>query len=208
MKLSALDLKKITADTLEHYSRHAEDYSEGTRGHDVSQNITALLQNVEAEPPYTILDFGCGPGRDLKAFREFGHIAVGLEGATRFVQMARADSGCEVWQQDFLKLDLPQNHFDGVFANATLFHVPRQELPRVLLELRATLKRRGVLFSSNPHGHNEEGWNRGRYGAYYDLETWRNYVSAAGFVELSHYYRPSGLPRKQQPWLASVFVAS
>jgi SAM-dependent methyltransferase len=78
-------------------------------------------------------------------------------------------------------------------------------LPRVLLELHASLKPGGVLFSSNPHGHNEEGWNGGRYGVYYDLHTWRRYVSAAGFVELSHYYRPAGLPRERQPWLASVW---
>jgi SAM-dependent methyltransferase len=66
--------------------------------------------------------------------------------------MARAHSGCEVWHQDFLKLDLPEAHFDGVFANAALFHVPRQALPHVLLELHATLKPGGVLFSSNPRG--------------------------------------------------------
>jgi hypothetical protein len=71
--------------------------------------------------------------------------------------------------------------------------------------LHATLKPRGVLFASNPHGDNEEGWNRGRYGVYHDLESWRRYVSAAGFVELNHYYRPTGLPRAQQPWLASVW---
>jgi hypothetical protein len=83
--------------------------------------------------------------------------------------------------------------------------VPAQELPRVLGELRTTLKPRGVLFSSNPRGDNEEGWNRGRYGAYHDLETWRRFVIAAGFAELEHYYRPDGLPREQQPWLASVW---
>ena len=105
----------------------------------------------------------------------------------------------------FLKLDLPNNYFDGVFANAALFHVPSQELPRVLLELHASLNPRGVLFSSNPHGHNEEGWNGGRYAVYYDLNAWRRHVSAAGFVELSHYYRPAGLPRERQPWLASVW---
>jgi SAM-dependent methyltransferase len=119
--------------------------------------------------------------------------------------MARTHSGCEVWQQDFLKLHLPDNHFDGIFANAALFHVPCQELPRVLLELRTSLKPSGVLFSSNPRGHNKEGWNGGRFGAYHDLETWRRYVSAAGFVEPTHYYRPAGLPREQQPWLASVW---
>jgi SAM-dependent methyltransferase len=110
-----------------------------------------------------------------------------------------------VWEQDFLKLDLPANRFDGVFANAALFHVPSQELPRVLRDLHAALKPRGVLFASNPHGENEEGWQGRRYGAYHDLEAWRRYMSDAGFVELTHYYRPTGLPRERQPWLASVW---
>src|SRR5215813_11958335 len=149
MKLNPEDLAKITDFTLSHYNEHAEDFWEGTRDHNVNQNITALLQSIEGEPPYTILDFGCGPGRDLKVFAELGHIAIGLDGAPHFAVMARAHSGCEVWQQDFLKLDLPDRHFDGVFANAALFHVPCQELPRVLLELYASLKPGGVLFSSN-----------------------------------------------------------
>ena len=75
----------------------------------------------------------------------------------------------------------------------------------MLLELHTTLKPGGVLFSSNPRGRNEEGWNSGRYGVYHDLASWRRYTSAAGFVELTHYYRPDGVPREQQPWLASVW---
>src|SRR5215813_1647710 len=114
MKLNPEDLAKITDFTLSHYNEHAEDFWEGTRDHNVNQNITALLQSTEGEPPYTILDFGCGPGRDLKVFAELGHIAIGLDGAPHFAVMARAHSGCEVWQQDFLKLDLPDRHFDGV----------------------------------------------------------------------------------------------
>lgn len=208
MKLNPQDLGKVAGLTLEHYDRHAEDFWQGTRDHDVSQNIEALLRYIESEPPFTILDFGCGPGRDLKAFTELGHIAVGLEGAAHLAAIARAHNCGEVWQQDFLKLDLPDKRFDGVFANAALFHVPSQELARVLLQLHATLKPRGVLFASNPHGHNEEGWNRGRYCVYHDLENWRRNMSAAGFIELTHYYRPAGLPRAQQPWLASVWRKS
>ena len=205
MKLTPQDLDRISALTLAHYNQRAGDFFERTRDHDVSQNIAALLEHIEAAPPYTILDFGCGPGRDLKTFSSLGHIAVGLEGAAQFVEMARAYSACEVWHQDFLKLDLPAERFDGIYANASLFHVASQELPRVLAELCATLKPGGVLFASNPRGSNEEGWDRGRYGAYYDLATWRGHVSGAGFVELAHYYRPSGLPREQQAWLASVW---
>ncbi len=205
MKLQPQDLQKIASLTLEHYNQRADEFWEGTRDHNVSQNIAALLRHIEGEPPFTILDFGCGPGRDLKVLAEQSHIAIGLEGAVHFAAMARAHSGCEVWQQDFLKLELPEKYFDGVFANAALFHVPSQELPRVLLELHTTLKPGGVLFSSNPRGRNEEGWNSGRYGVYHDLESWRRYMSAAGFVELTHYYRPDGVPRERQPWLASVW---
>jgi SAM-dependent methyltransferase len=199
------NLDAIADLTLQHYNQRAEAFWEGTRDHDVSQNIAAILRHMSGDPPFALLDFGCGPGRDLKAFAEAGHMAIGLEGAPRFAEMAREHSGCDVWLQDFLKLDLPEDRFDGIFANATLFHVPTRELPRVLRELRASLKPGGVLFSSIPRGHNEEGWNDGRYGVFHDPESWRRHGCAAGFVEIEHYYRPAGRPREQQPWLASVW---
>jgi SAM-dependent methyltransferase len=205
MPLAPEDLHHIAARTLEHYDRRAQAFWDGTRDHDVSQNISALLDHIQAPPPFQLLDFGCGPGRDLDAFTALGHRATGLEGSPALAALARANSGCEVLEQNFLALNLPANHFDGVFANAALFHVPSQELPRVLRNLHAALKAGGVLFASNPHGHGEEGWNGGRYGAFHDWPTWRAYVSAAGFAELTHYYRPTGAPREQQPWLASVW---
>src|SRR5450759_1696654 len=131
MKLNPNDLDKIASLTLDHYDQRAEEFWQGTRDHDVKQNIAALLQWIETKPPFTILDFGCGPGRDLKVFSELGHVAVGLEGAAHFAVMARTYSGCEVWQQDFLKLDLPDNYFDGVYANASLLraHINPQAAP-------------------------------------------------------------------------------
>jgi SAM-dependent methyltransferase len=198
------DLRKISASTLAYYDDTAEAFWAGTRDHDVSQNVHTLLSHL-GTGRFRILDLGCGPGRDLRVFRDLGHEAVGLDGARRFVDMARHHSGCEVLRQDFLALDLPAAHFDGVFANASLFHIPAQELPRILGELGTTLRPRGVLFSSNPHGRNEEGWCDRRYGTYLDLQAWRAVVTAAGFVELEHYYRPAGRPRAQQPWLATVW---
>lgn len=204
MKKQPDDLKNIAKTTLEHYNERAEQFWQGTRHHDVTQNINALLQYVQCTPPYTILDFGCGPGRDLRAFSDLGHVAIGLEGSEKFVAMAR-EQGYQVWKQNFLELDLPKSKFDGVFANATLFHIPSAELPRVLLQLHATLKPGGVLFSSNPRGVNSEGWSSGRYGVFHDLGAWRSFMVGAGFIELDHYYRPEGLPYEQQNWLASVW---
>ena len=121
MKLDPETLQQLVDRTLDHYHTRAEAFWEGTRHHDVEQNIETLLRHIQAAPPFTILDFGCGPGRDLSAFVQRGHRAVGLEGAPALAAMARAHSACEVWQQDFLRLDLPEACFDGVFANAALF---------------------------------------------------------------------------------------
>lgn len=200
----APDPAGIAQRTLQHYEQDAQRFRAGTWGHDVSQNIAALLRHMRGQPPHDILDFGCGPGRDLAAFRALGHRVVGLDGTPAFVSMARA-AGHEVWQQNFLDPDLPAARFDGVFANASLFHVPRALLPRVLSRLHGTLRPGGVLFCSNPRGANQEGWQGERYGAWHDLPAWRGFMTAAGFSELEHYYRPEGLPREQQPWLASVW---
>ncbi len=81
MNLTVGELERISTVTLQHYNAHAEDFREGTSNHDVTQNIDALLRHIVVEPPFAILDFGCGPGRDLKTFTSLGHRAVGLDGA-------------------------------------------------------------------------------------------------------------------------------
>jgi SAM-dependent methyltransferase len=198
-------LEEISARTLADYDARAEAFWEGTRDHDVSQNYAALLRAIQGKGPFRILDFGCGPGRDLTYFGSLGHQAVGLDGSARFVAMARRRTGCEVLHQDFLKLSLDGRQFDGIFANASLFHVPTSEIGRVLRELRGALAPLGVLFSSNPRGTDTEGFSGERFGAFHTIEAWRALVTAAGFEEIEHYYRPEGRPRAEQPWLASVW---
>ena len=69
---------EVVATTIAEYDRMAAEYRRGTADHDVSQNIAALLEAIEGEAPYVILDLGCGPGRDLRQFTALGHEAVGL----------------------------------------------------------------------------------------------------------------------------------
>lgn len=199
--------------TLGHYDSTADAFWAGTRDHDVTQNTAALLDALsEGHEPrgsaeqFRLLDLGCGPGRDLVTLRALGHRVTGLDGADAFVEMARAHSGCPVLKQNFLELDLGEQQYDGVFANASLFHVPRSELPRVLRELYLSLRPGGVLFSSNPRSFDvdREGWNGERYGSYLTIDGWLALMAGAGFEVERHFLRPSGKPASEQPWLAIV----
>jgi SAM-dependent methyltransferase len=199
-----LNPSEIAARTLAHYQQNAVAFEEGTRDHDVSQNYAALLNALDGRSGLRILDFGCGPGRDLSAFRALGQSPTGLDGCEAFANYAREHTGCEVLHQNFFELALGDRQFDGVFANASLFHVPLALLPGVLAELRRVLVPGGVLFCSNPrafHGY-EEGWQGERYGCYLTIDGWTEVIAAAGFVLEQHYLRPSGRPAAQQPWIA------
>ena len=200
---SQVALEEIEKFNIAHYEENAESFRIGTQHHDVSQNIAALLDALPQEKTLDILDFGCGPGRDLRVFKALGHRPVGLDGCKEFCKMAQEQSGCPTLNQQFLKLELEENSYDGIFANASLFCVPSQELPRVLTELHSALKKDGILFSSNPRG-NAEGWQGQRYAHYMEFETSQLFLQQAGFKTVEHFYRPAGKPRVEQPWLAIV----
>lgn len=192
--------------TIAEYQATAESFREGTWNHDVSQNRNALVAAMPKNPG-KILDLGCGPGRDLIAFKRQGHTAIGLDATPAFVEMAQQASGCEVWQQSFLSLDLPPETFDGIFANASLIHVPRAEMVRVLKDLWRALIPGGALVMSMGR-QDGEGYIRRptgyRYVAGWEYETLAPCVEQAKFEILHHYYRPPGLPCEQQSWLVIV----
>ena len=203
MTLRKDQLHTIETITLSHYDDNAVSFWKGTKDHDVAQNYQAFLSAFSDEKKLDILDFGCGPGRDIAYFKSLGHRPVGLDGSKEFCEMAREYTSCEILHQQFLALSLPEAGFDGVFANASLFHVPSQELPSVLSTLHKALRPSGILFLSNPRG-NTEGWSGQRYGNFIEFEATQNFLNAAGFNVLSHYYRPKGMQLAEQPWLAVV----
>ena len=200
-KNTALD--EIEMLTIDHYNQNAEAFWDGTKDHDVTQNYEAFLSPFPNDKKLDILDLGCGPGRDVYYFRSLGHRPVGLDGSDVFCAMARKYTGCQILCQKFLSLQLSKQAYDGIFANASLFHVPSQELPRILAELYVALRPGGILFLSNPRG-NEEGWSGQRYGHYMQFEFSNQLIEAAGYKVLNHYYRPSGKPIHEQPWLAII----
>jgi len=211
--------------TIDDYDAIAAGFDAGNANHDVSQNIEALLKPLLAKaepgashPVLDILDLGCAGGRDLLDFARRGHRPVGLEGSSAFCELARAkvagkEPAIEVWQQNLCELSLPPTRFDGVFANAVLFHVPLECLDDVIAQIWTTLKPGGIFFASNAHGfgQDKEGWTEGRtpdtqsWVCWLSESTWRQRCEAAGFVMQDLYYRPPGRPRECQPFLASVW---
>jgi len=199
------ELDQIETVTLSHYNQNAEAFWNGTKDHDVAQNHEAFLAPFPKDKKLDILDLGCGPGRDVKYFHSLGHRPMGLDGSEVFCGMARSYTGCEILHQKFLSLELPTHAYDGIFANASLFHVPSQELPRILDELHAALRPGGILFLSNPRG-NDEGWSGQRYGHYMQFDSSKMFMEGAGFKVIDYYYRPIGKPNHEQPWLAIVAI--
>ncbi|MBW4648047.1 MAG: class I SAM-dependent methyltransferase [Kastovskya adunca ATA6-11-RM4] len=192
--------------TITQYQAEADAFREGTWDHDVSQNRDALVAAMPHNPG-KILDLGCGPGRDLVAFKSQGHTAIGLDATPAFVEMAKQVSGCEVWQQSFFNLDLPPETFDGIFANASLLHVPQADMVKVLKDLWRSLVSQGAIAISICRGNSEGYIVRGsgyRFVSGWEYETLSSCLEVAGFEILHHYYRPPGLPRKEQPWLLIV----
>jgi len=192
--------------TIAEYQLTAEDYRIGTWHHDVSQNRNALITAMHKSKG-KILDLGCGPGRDLVVFQEMGYQVTGLDATLAFVEMAQQIAGCEVWQQSFLSLDLPNSTFDGIFANASLIHVPSAEMLGVLKDLHQALNKNGILLMSMVRG-DREGYSERptgfRYVTGWEYETLKLKLEAAKFQIIDYYYRPQGCPIEECSWLVMV----
>jgi SAM-dependent methyltransferase len=192
--------------TIAEYQLTAEDYQIGTWNHDVSQNRDALTAAM-SKPKGKILDLGCGPGRDLVAFQAMGYEVIGLDATPAFVKMASKVAGCQVLEQSFLSLNLPSNSFGGIFANASLIHVPSAEMLGVLKHLHQALNDDGVLLMSMVRG-DREGYSERptgyRYVTGWEYETLEPILIEAQFRIVNHYYRPMGMPIEECSWLVMV----
>lgn len=134
----------------------------------------------------------------MKYFRDLGHEPYGLYGCEQFCQMATKHSGCKVYHQNFIELDLPHQFFDGIFANASLFHIPKSSLENTLRVFYNTLTANGILFTSNPRGTSEsiEG---SRYANFMEIAEYRPIVEQMGLDLIEHYYQPQGQPLENCP---------
>ncbi len=135
-----------------YYETRADRFFAETAGVDMTPLRDRFLAHLA--PRATILDAGCGSGRDARAFRELGYPVTAMEPSPRLAALAETYCGLPVERLRFQDLDWHQR-FDGIWACASLLHVPMAELPDALQRLARSLRPGGVLYASFKYGQGE-----------------------------------------------------
>ena len=146
--------------TLDYYNTHATEYAQNTNRADMSENYNRFLKYVKDGA--TIVDIGCGGGRDLKYFKDHGYKAEGIDASKELCTIASEYSGCPVTCTDFLSWK-PDHTFDAFWANASLLHLTENDIIRFFSEKTIYLKTPGIFYFSMKTGINEGLDNKGRF---------------------------------------------
>jgi len=138
--------------SIDWYDANAESFAERSFGPGMDDDRSRFLAHVPDGG--AVLDAGCGSGRDALAFKLAGYAVSAFDGSARLAAIASANTGLAVRHLTFEAMDWDAA-FDGVWACATLLHLPAAELPASLGRIRAALRPGGVLYASFKQGETE-----------------------------------------------------
>ena len=144
---------------MNYYDLNAQEFFEGTVNADMSSHYKEFLSEIPKNG--TLLDAGCGSGRDTLNFKKLGFNVVSIDGSEEMCKIASKYIGDDVLHMQFQDITF-EYCFDGIWASASLLHVPSDEIEMVLKQFKKSLKRNGVLYASFKYG-NFEGKRNGRY---------------------------------------------
>lgn len=145
--------------TLLFYTQNADSFFSGTVIADMQEVRKRFTDCLSKHG--TILDFGCGSGRDTRAFMDSGFLVDAADGSADMCARASEYTGITVKHMMFDELDA-HNQYDGIWACASLLHLPKNELADVLRKIEYALRENGVLYASFKYG-DFEGIREGRY---------------------------------------------
>lgn len=148
---------------MKYYNDNSEAFIARTLHIDMEEFYATFCQHLS--PGSTILDIGCGSGRDLKYFRNMGYKPIGLEPSAKLARFARQHANCEILETTIQDFE-PQSQFDGVWASASLLHLSPDELTNALEKISTLMHEDSVFYCSFKYG-DEEIMREGRY--YNDL---------------------------------------
>ena len=158
--------------TINYYNLNAKNFIENTQNADMHLTQDKFLQLLPESA--SILDFGCGSGRDTKYFLEKGYQVVATDGSAELCRLASSFTGIKVKEMLFQELD-EIGVYDGIWACSSILHLPKQELLPVIRKMCIALKDNGVIYTSFKYS-NFEGERNGRYFTDFTEDTFREFV--------------------------------
>lgn len=193
------ELKMAGNKTLEFYDRHTDDFISGTLEADMEETRTRFASYL---PDHAlILDFGCGSGRDTKAFLQAGYQVEATDGSEEICIKASEYTGIHVQRMLFSEL-CEINRYDGIWACASILHLPREELRGTLQKIETALKPGGVLYTSFKYG-TFEGIRNGRYFTDFTEETLYAFWKEATSMQIAESWITEDVrsDRKGKQWI-------
>lgn len=173
--------------TLSSYDASAVQYAKNTDPLHPKEDAQKFLDLLPKSA--TVVDIGCGPGRDAKIFSDHGFHVVGVDFSSKMIETARKNAPDSIFYvMDIESLAFPSNTFEGAWANCALLHIPKKNIPLVLSKVYAILKPKGVLYVSVKQHHVDEllapdaryeGLEK--YWSFYGQDELMNLLSHAGF---------------------------
>ncbi len=177
------------------YDTTASEYAAQTAALHPAEYAEAFLARIP--PKGTILDLGCGPGRDARVFSERGYNVTGVDISPEMVRLAsQAAPSAHFYVMNMTALAFPPHFFDGIWAGASLLHLPKKLIPQVLHQLKTLLKPSGTLYLSVKEGVGEQMVSDIRYGgcpkfwSYFQQEELHGLLIQAGFQVIDISYEP------------------
>lgn len=170
--------------TINYYNQNAENFIENTQNVDMHLAQDKFLQLLKSGG--SILDFGCGSGRDTKCFLEKGYQVTATDGSAELCRLASAFTGIEVKWMLFQELD-DVEVYEGIWACSSILHLPKEELLPVIRKMCIALKSDGVIYTSFKYSE-FEGERNGRYFTDFTEETFRKFITEIPELTIEDYW--------------------
>ena len=185
--------------TLNYYNENAQSFASGTVSVEFTEIQDKFLQKLN--PGAYILDFGCGAGRDTKYFLDQGYLVEAIDGSEQLCQIASKYTGIKVRQMLFQELEVNEK-YDGIWACASILHLPKKELKEVLKKMLVALKPGGWIYTSFKYGE-YEGMRNGRYFTDFTWSSFQRFIRDTESLSIAESWvtgdvRPG---REEEKWL-------
>ena len=167
-------------DSIDYYNKYANLYFESTVDIDMGETLDKFTTHLPEAGE--ILDLGCGSGRDSLILIEHGFDVTAVDGSKELSELASIHIGQDVLTMEFDQLDFHEV-FDGIWACASLLHIPSEELENIFKKVILGLKSGGVLYMSFKHG-DFSGFRNGRYFNDFKTKTMKDFLSRFEELEI------------------------